>query len=99
MFVKTEQATHLIERPTFQRSYVVHNFDIYESPEQRGGFSSAEDAIAAGVAAGYPNAYAVRMEPDCFVWATPIEGGDFCGVRPPVGGGIPIPVKYYLHGG
>lgn len=100
MFERTEQSSMLIQRPTFERTYLVHNFDIYESPETRGGFSSAESAIEAGIAAGYPNAYAVRMEADCFVWATPIEGGDFCGIRPPVGGGgIPIPVKHYLQGG
>ena len=92
-FAKNRGAFVLLEeRQAFAR-YVRHDYTVNEDAATEGAYETAADAIAAGVAAGFPKAYAVALPRGHFMWATPMprDAGP-----PPL---YPIPEKWYVHGG
>ena len=92
-FAKSRGAFVLLEeRQAFSR-YVRHDYTVNEDAATEGAYETAADAIAAGVAAGFPKAYAVALPRGHFMWATPMprDAGP-----PPL---YPIPEKWYVHGG
>lgn len=76
----------------FERDYRVYGYEYDETVEEEGAYSNAEDAIAAGVAAGYTDAYAVEFERGRFMWAT-----NKARIEPPTN--LTIPELWYVHGG
>lgn len=82
----------LEERQAFAR-YVRHDYTVNEDAATEGAYATAAEAIAAGVAAGYPRAYAVALPRGHFMWATPMPRDP---AKPPL---YPIPEKWYVHGG
>lgn len=95
----------LLSRPVFEqvvgydREYTVHTYDYFEQPEVEGAWGSAQEAINAGVLAGYGQAYAVEMRPGRFVYATPVNDGDMCGIPFPGDNGTQDAATGYIHGG
>lgn len=79
-------------REAFSR-YVVHDYTVGEDAATEGAYATATEAIAAGIAAGFPKAYAVPLPRGHFMWATPIDRG---AVNTPK---YPIPEKWYVQGG
>lgn len=98
-FYKKQMTFNLVSQKFERGAYEVHNYTFAETPEIEGAYSSAAAAITAGVAAGYDDAYSVLIGMNKYIWAIPINTGNFCGV--PIDGNskFAMPSKWYVHGG
>lgn len=86
------------------KHYYVHNVEFDDTPEQQGLYATAEEAAQAGVAAGYDDSLinTKLMPSGAWMWNVTlplpeIECDGSMVPEPP--GGIPMPAKWYVHGG
>jgi streptogramin lyase len=80
--------------------YKVYPYSLEDTATMQGAYATANEAIAAGIEAGWPFAYAVPVQGGVYIWATqPPKPTASCGVDPNGPGLYPRPEKWYVHGG
>ena len=93
---------NLSEEAQFEKTYYVHQVEFADTFAQQGLYNTYEDAIAAGEAEGHSLVNAKLMPTGGWMWNYSIPlpiNGCFNEVDPEPPVGIPMPTRWYVHGG